>query len=351
MKKATLNVDLDAILYNCKHLKCYYKKNIIAVLKDDAYGLGLIPIALHIEKVIDMIAVSKIDEIISLRNNNINKPILYLNVFDELDIDIIKKYNVCVIVDNLERLDLALNNNLDFHLKINCGMNRLGLYKKDIDKAINIINKTPCNIKGVMAHFADKDFDHSAYKTFKEHVIKIKKKDLMIHCHASRSLDYYFDNITSHIRIGLKLYGLERKNLFLQNAISLYSDILAINKVNKDEYVGYDKTYQTNQDGYLYILPIGYGSGLKRVNNLLAYVDNTYLKQAGKMSMDYTTFFQTKQLKKDVLLELFGKNIPLEQICNNETSIYEMLVNLKLEKRYIKENSNSTTCDKDNYLK
>ena len=45
MKEAILKVDLDNILYNYRHIKCYYKKNVIAILKDDAYGLGLIEIA------------------------------------------------------------------------------------------------------------------------------------------------------------------------------------------------------------------------------------------------------------------------------------------------------------------
>ena len=68
MKEAILKVDLDNILYNYRHLKCYYKKNIIAVLKDDAYGLGLIEIAktLQYEDEI-IIAVSSISEITKLR--------------------------------------------------------------------------------------------------------------------------------------------------------------------------------------------------------------------------------------------------------------------------------------------
>ena len=45
MKTAIKKVDLKAILYNYRHLKCTYQKNIIAVLKDDAYGCGLIPVA------------------------------------------------------------------------------------------------------------------------------------------------------------------------------------------------------------------------------------------------------------------------------------------------------------------
>ena len=137
MKEAILKVDLDNILYNYRHLKCYYKKNIIAVLKDDAYGLGLIEIAktLQYEDEI-IIAVSSISEITKLRENDYQKEILYLNVFDENDLEIIKKYNVNVIVENLQQLKLLKNTDIKFHLKFNTGMNRLGLKDNEIKLAI-----------------------------------------------------------------------------------------------------------------------------------------------------------------------------------------------------------------------
>ena len=252
MKQATLKIDLDTILYNCKHLKCYYKKKMMAVLKDDAYGLGLLEIANHIKDEVDMVLVSKIEEIKLLKENAFDKDILYLNVFDKEDIEILKRYQVHVIVDNLSQLEMAKEYNLPFHLKINCGMNRLGLYKKDIEIAIKKINKGKYNIKGVMAHFQDEDKHHESYVRFKKYVEKIKIDNLMIHCHASNSLSTYYENITTHIRVGIKLYGLGEKNCFLHNALTLTSPILRINNVDKGEYVGYDKTYCCKEKGYLY---------------------------------------------------------------------------------------------------
>ena len=79
MKSATLHIDLDSIIYNYRHLKCYYKKNVIAVLKDDAYGVGLIEIykALQYEEGL-IIAVSDLLETKQLRDNNYKGDILYL---------------------------------------------------------------------------------------------------------------------------------------------------------------------------------------------------------------------------------------------------------------------------------
>ena len=128
MKEAILKVDLDNILYNYRHIKCYYKKNVIAILKDDAYGLGLIEIAktLQYEEGI-IIGVSSLEEIIKLRKNDYQKEILYLNVFDEEDLKVIIDNDVSVIVENLNQLKLLKNTKIKFHLKFNTGMNRLGL--------------------------------------------------------------------------------------------------------------------------------------------------------------------------------------------------------------------------------
>ena len=105
MKEAIMNVDLDSIIYNYRHLKCYYGKNVIAVLKDDAYGVGLIEVsdALKYEEGL-IIAVNKLSEAILLREHDFAKDILYLNVFDKDDIEIIKEHNISVIIDNIKQL-------------------------------------------------------------------------------------------------------------------------------------------------------------------------------------------------------------------------------------------------------
>ena len=141
MKKATLKVDLDALLYNYRHIKCTYNKDVIAVIKDNAYSMGLIEIAKFLQNEKNIIfAVSSMEEVILLRNNNISCPILYLNVFDKEDLEDIKKYNVTVIVQSKKQLRLIKNSQIDFHIKINSGMNRLGLYDYELNDVIKEIN-------------------------------------------------------------------------------------------------------------------------------------------------------------------------------------------------------------------
>ncbi|MCI5746211.1 MAG: alanine racemase, partial [Erysipelotrichaceae bacterium] len=230
MKEAILHVDLDAILYNYRHLKCYYKKNVIAVLKDDAYHIGLLKVmeTLKNEEGI-IIAINHLSEAILLRENGFENAILYLNVFDSEDIPTIIKYNISVIIDSLTQLKLIDNLPISFHLKINTTMNRLGLNKKDAIKVVNQLNNEENdNFKGIMTHFANDDMDHQGYETFKKIASLVKKKDIIIHCFASSSLQEKFDDFTNYIRVGIKLYGIGERNSFLHNALHLSSSILTI---------------------------------------------------------------------------------------------------------------------------
>ena len=82
-------------------------------------------------------------------------------------------------------------------------------------------------------------------------------------------------------------------------------------------------------------MPIGYGKGIYRFNKSLAYVDGIYIHQAGKISMDYSTYFSVTNIDKIKELELFGKKVPIESLCRiNNISAHEVLVNLKVNKKY-----------------
>ena len=340
MKNASLTVDLDAILYNFRHIKCNYNKNIIAILKDDAYGLGLINVANTLKYEPNVIfAVSSIDEIIKLRDNDINNEILYLNVFDEQDLEIIKKYNVSVIVQSFKQLTLLKESNIKFHLKFNCNMNRLGLYDYEIDKTIKEINSNSnsYNLVGLMTHLANEDCDLSAYNKFKQLVKKVNKNNLIIHCFSSSSLKNIKDDISNYVRVGIKLYGIGDRNMFLENVVYINSPILQIKKVKENECVGYDHLFKTPTDGYLYFLPLGYGKGWGDFNFSCFYNEGTFIKQAGKISMDYSTYFSSYLLDENINVELIGKHISIEQLCKvNNIKPHELLVRLKLPIKYIK---------------
>ncbi len=337
MKKAFKKINLDAILYNYRHLKCEYKKNIIAVLKDDAYGMGLVKVAKILQNEDKIIfAVKDLKEALILRKNNIKNDILILGIIEKENIKKIKKYDLTVIISSFEQLSFIKNTNVKFHIKIDTGMNRIGFSISDFNTVLNKIKEEPNNycFTGVMSHFATEDKNHKQYNVFCKCLENIDTSNLIVHCLSSNSL--FLENKTNYARVGLRLYGFYKRDLMLKNCMELYAPIVLKKQVKKDELVGYDFLFKTPQDGYLYILPIGYASGWGRFKKSFAFTPAYYLKQAGNISMDYSAYFSTQNIKKDTILELISLNAPLEHLANlNDISIYELLVKIKVKRYYL----------------
>ena len=336
MKKAYAKINLDEILYNYRHLKCQFQKNIIAVLKDDAYGLGAVPIAKHLQNEEGIVfAVKDLHEAIQLRKAKIIKDILVLGVFEKKDLSKIKKYHLQVIVTTLKQLEELKDTSIPFHLKVNTGMNRLGLSIEDFKKAFFLCHHHPqyC-LKGIMTHFATADENHKQYQVFKEALQGLDCSSLMIHCFSSNSLQQ--DDLTNYCRVGIRLYGLFKRDLMLKNALEIESPIAHIQKVYPHDFVGYDFQYEVKEKGYVYILPLGYANGWGRFVKSYAFFENIYLEQAGTISMDYTAYFSTQKIKKDTILELVSLHVPIEQLADyNRISIYEILTRLRLKRIYL----------------
>lgn len=331
MKTAKKYVDLDAILYNYRHLKCVYHKKIIAVLKDNAYGCGLIPIAQSLKNEDGIIfAVKNFQEGIKLRKHQIENPILILGVWEKKDLKVAKKHHFSVILSNIEQLSFLENSDVAFHIKLNASMNRLGLSQQDFVFAYQKTyqNENFC-LEGLMSHFATADENHQQYNYFIDTLNKINyDKNLIVHCLSSNSI--FEENDTNYARIGMKLYGFLERSAMFKDAVSLYSPIVKIIPVKKGEKVGYDFLFTAPSDGYVYILPLGYQNGWGRFKESYAYFNYLYLQQAGNQSMDFSAYFSEKKIKKESILELISLNVPLEHLAYlNQLSLYQIFIQLR----------------------
>ncbi len=335
MKKSILTINLKAIKYNYNHLKCHYKKKIIAVLKDDAYGLGIKKIVSTLMDDKDLVvAVNSFKDLENIKEMKVKK--LYLNIFDKDDLLYFKENKISVVLSSLNQLEYLKNSNIPFHIKINVGMNRIGLNKEEYLQAINIIStdRESYNLEGIMCHFPTSDANHSFYNIFKELVTLCPfYKNLMIHCFASSSI--FEESFTNYIRVGIKLYGVDN-SLFYQNCLYLNAPIIQKKFIKKGEKVGYDLAYAAISDGYLYLLPIGYGQGWGRFIDSYAFFDNHYLKQIGKISMDYSIYFSTIDLNIGENIELIGNHISLKSLATiNYQDVHEVLIKIKVDKDYL----------------
>ena len=286
-RPAWAEVDIDAVKYNIKKLKNYIGKNVkfIAVVKGDAYGHGAVEIARQsISNGIDYFAVALVEEGIELRNSSINIPILVLGYVPDHQLkEIVVNDLTCTVylMDTVKELSKIANNIgkiAKVHLKVNTGLNRLGLDPKEV---VNFAHFTQSlkNVKitGTFTHLSssaqvDKTIANKEFKIFQDTINDLKKADInpgLIHVASGAAILEMKNTYLDAVRPGGVLFGIPpypqiRNKLSLKMALKLKCKIAQIREVRCGEKVGYSGEYQVKQRTVIATLPIGFTDGLSK---------------------------------------------------------------------------------------
>ena len=205
MRATKLEIDINKYLNNIKKIKEYTNKEIMPVIKGNAYGT-YINKRIDINNKFNIVAVALVDEGINLREDGYKNEIFILNQPSIDELDLIEKYNLTIGLSSKEFLEKSLDRNIKVHLEIETGMNRTGIKLEELDYFINRINNSKIKIEGIYSHLSSADFDEDytnnqikqfekAYNIVKSHNIDPK----YIHISASNGILNYkidFTNIT-----------------------------------------------------------------------------------------------------------------------------------------------------------
>ncbi len=278
------------------------------VVKADSYGhYNILTIKNIIDGGCNYLAVSSLDEALEIRKHLSNIPILCLETINLQYIHLCLKYNITITVSNIDYLKELLKNDyhdLKIHLKVDTGMNRLGLRsKEDITNAYNLINQSNMFLEGIYTHMHDalnKEETNKQFKKFEELTSDIDLTKIpIIHLTASdATMNYPKRPYANGCRLGIVMYGLQDTidNDFLPT-FSLYSKVLQINKVT-NETVGYTSNYKVNGTSYIAVIPIGYADGIIRKNTgRFVYINNKKYKIVGNICMDMLFVLVDKDVK------------------------------------------------------
>lgn len=330
--RSYININLNRIKTNIKEIRKINNKQILAVIKSNAYGLGLIEIAKFLEKEnISFFVVSTLLEAITLRKNNIRSSILVLEKSDNYQTYL--RYNLIYSLYDLTSLKEIIIKKipLRMHIKFNTGLNRLGIEENELEELINLIKNNKVNIEGIFTHIADENTYNKQlekFEFFAKNLSFINK--LLIHIDSSRFIDK--NNFSNAIRIGLSLF------IGKENALSLHSPIIKIKEVNKDELIGYHEQEKTPSKGYILTIPLGYADGWNYQRRTIGYIDNHKVQQIGETCMDHMMFFSKDKIKSPTI-ELIGDNITIDYLSTiYEESKYNILSTLsyRLDRFYLK---------------
>ena len=300
-------------------------KNLICVIKDNAYGLGIeniLPILLEnkcdyfaVAYIEEAVKIQKLLENLKLKNQNGKIKVMALNYVKPENVgDAIRNnieltvFNFSQLLDYLKILDEFFENmTLKIHIKVNSGMNRLGFDKNEILELVKIVKKYNLNNKSknrleiisIFSHISDAENQAETEKQVEkyEKILKIFSQNNVrykySHLQASPLLFKYGKKYNyDFARIGMALYGMEplSTDVGLWDVITVKSKIINIRNVKKNDKVSYGSKGIVKHDSKIGIVAIGYAHGLQKQieNSNKAYilVNGQKAKIIGEICMD-----------------------------------------------------------------
>ena len=314
-------INVNKLIRNIYRIKKKTNKEIIAVIKSNAYNTGARPIIKYLKLAnVSFFAFNTLEEYQYCQYLLINDKVLIFESLKEKQINILPK-NVRITINNIDDI-YEIKHPRIVHIQIDTMMNRMGI--KNINDFKKIIKYENINIEGIYTHFISNKTEYKKYRLqqqkFKEYISLYNTP--IIHSAASSSLDK--EIIGNYVRVGMDLYN---------DAVNVYTKLGSIRYIKKGEYVGYDALYKAKKDGYIGILNIGYNEGMKE--GVVKYHDK-YYPVIGKICMNHTFIKLDKPIKNSSLLNIFPINDKIYK--KDKYTIYERIVSYRNFKRiYITE--------------
>ncbi|MBI4744362.1 MAG: alanine racemase [Actinobacteria bacterium] len=306
-----VEIDLNAIKHNIKAIKKFLKPDTLfmAIVKADAYGHGAKKIAqTAIESGADRLGVALVEEAVELRESGINVPIHILSEPPPSYSSLISEYDfipsVCSfpVAKAISESAVHQNKEVKIHIKVDTGMNRLGLFPEETISFIRSIENLPgLKIEGVFTHFAAADQPENNYtaeqlKKFNELITELKKENInipIIHAANSAAAIFFDQSHYDMVRIGIALYGLHpsdstKRLVDLRPALSFKTRISCIKNILAGNKISYGLTYTAPKDTAIAILPLGYADGYTRLfsNKSQVLVSGKRVNTVGVICMD-----------------------------------------------------------------
>lgn len=371
MRPVWAEIDLDILANNMKNIKKLAgDKEVMAVVKADAYGHGALDVApCLLENGASRLAVAMLTEAIELRKNNITAPIMVLGYTplylgeDLINYDIEQTIYDLDYAMELSALAKNLNKKAKVHIALDTGMGRIGFLPNDesFKSICEICSLDGLDIIGIFTHFSSSDEEDKEYTQYQfnqiyDFINKLEKQQINIplkHASNSAAIIDLPNTYLDAVRAGIILYGyypsneVKKENLSIKPALTLKAKIAHVKELESGMYISYNRTFKTSRKSKIATIPIGYADGYIRtlkheakviVNGKLApIVGNICMDQ---FMIDVTDIGDVKAGDEVILLgENNGIKFNADDLAKCMDSInYEVLCLLKkrVPRAYIK---------------
>lgn len=308
MRPTRAEVLLDAIGHNLQVVRrAAGGRKVLAVVKADAYGHGVVPVAHRLQaEGVDGFGVALAEEGIELREAGIDRAILVLNgISGGAHRDIIAAGLTPVLyeISQASAFEAVSNGRpIDVHLKVDTGMGRLGVPLGELTEFLRDLRRFPSiRIAGLMTHLstADADPDYVAeqvagFAKAQGLVRRFGHEPAVLHVANSAALFRHPETHFDWVRPGLALYGYPGSDTIdapLRPAMRWRTEVLRLRMLQPGESAGYGRSFRATRETRLATIPLGYGDGLLRSasNRGHVLIHGVRCPIVGNIAMDLTT--------------------------------------------------------------
>lgn len=279
-------IDLDAYVSNLELVRRLAGGDaaLIPVLKANAYGHGLVPLAraaLRVQP--NMLAVATVEEGIALRTAGITAPILVMVHPHKDAVPFFLEYQLTLTCSDLNMAQElgarahAANCVAPIHCKIDTGMGRQGFNYDEALAALQYVSRmTHLDLQGIFTHFPcadipDDKFTHDQIKAFRQLLKQVDKAGFpyeMAHAANSAAVVNYQESILDAVRPGLMTYGVwptapDKSAALMKRVLRWETTVVQIRELPAGASIGYGRTYKTTKPVKTAVLPVGYADGYK----------------------------------------------------------------------------------------
>ncbi len=338
----TADISLAALHHNFQLARKATTARIMAVIKADAYGHGLLRCAEAL-KAADGYALLDLRDAIKLREAGYRQPILLLEgAFSQEELPRIAGHGLACVIHSPHQLAMLdnggrLGNKLSIWLKVNTGMNRLGFAPQDVPAAMEKLKSHP-GVRDVtlMTHFSHADEAagvDAQLQTFNALAAPHRSARSLAN---SAALLRYPQAHGDWVRPGIMLYGASpfeetsAAQLGLMPVMTLRTQLIAVRELRTGECVGYGGTFCADRSLRIGVAACGYADGYPRHagTGTPVLVDGQRTRTLGRVSMDMLCV-DLSALPGAALgssVTLWGEGLPVEEVAQAAGTIsYELL--------------------------
>ncbi|MDE2137276.1 MAG: alanine racemase [Gammaproteobacteria bacterium] len=320
------------------------RARVMAVVKANAYGHGLVPTALALADA-DAFAVARLEEGLALRAAGITQPIVLLEgVFTSEQLLEAARHGFDLVVHDALQVELLEEmsgaHRFVLWIKIDTGMNRLGFPPREFAAALERVRRlksAPLEIR-LLTHLAcaDEPPEHMTNEQLRRFRETTRGLDYSVSIANSAGVFGSAQLNCDWVRPGLALYGASpfadrtAEQLGLDPVMSLESSVIALRSITAGETVGYGAAWKAAHDTRIAIIAAGYGDGLPRglPTGTPVLIGGRHAPIVGRVSMDMIAVdvSAVPEVHVGTAVLLWGPGLPVEEIARHAGTIpYELL--------------------------